>query len=123
MEEDQEEKQASCLPVSVLIAYQYFMQGVCLSLSSTIILTYPTLPTYSVLSIFAATSLPFSFKFLLGTACLTQPPSSNVTPTSITADANPGSSPAASSWVSSSLSSRSSPTNPTNPSWPSSSSY
>lgn len=50
-----------------LIAYQYFVIGVSVSLGGTMVLTYPRLPTYSVISMFTAAHLPFSFKFIIGT--------------------------------------------------------
>ena len=49
---------------SVLIGFLYFVQGIILSLPGSIILTYPVLPNYNILSWFAACSLPFSFKFV-----------------------------------------------------------
>lgn len=52
---------------SLLIGYLYFIQGVVLSLPATIILTYSKIPEYSVLSLFSAAWLPFSFKFVSGT--------------------------------------------------------
>ena len=51
---------------SVFIGYLYFVQGIVLSLPAVLPLTYKELPGYSVLSLFAAAWLPFSFKFISG---------------------------------------------------------
>lgn len=53
---------------SLLIGYLYFIQGIVLSLPAVIPLTYKELPGYNVLSLFSAAWLPFSFKFVSGTA-------------------------------------------------------
>lgn len=48
-----------------IISYLYLVQAVCVSAGFTMPLTYDVLPEYSVLSLWAAGSLPFSFKFLI----------------------------------------------------------
>jgi len=52
---------------SLLIGYLYLIQGIVLSLPAVLPLTYKELPGYSVLSLFSAAWLPFSFKFVSGT--------------------------------------------------------
>jgi hypothetical protein len=46
--------------------YLYFTQGLILSMSGTMPFIYPKLPSYDVMAVFTATSLPYSFKFLIG---------------------------------------------------------
>lgn len=52
---------------TLLIGYLYFIQGIMLSLPNSIVLTYSKLPSYDVLSWFAACTLPFGLKFISGT--------------------------------------------------------
>lgn len=76
---------------SLLIGYLYFVQGVVLSLPAVLPLTYRELPGYTVLSLFSAAWLPFSFKFISGNKLDTQLPSSRRTPGCSTEGAKPGS--------------------------------
>ena len=51
--------------MKVMVGYLYFIQGVVLILPATMTLVYPVLPPYTVLSIFSASNLPFSTKFII----------------------------------------------------------
>ena len=81
-EEGVEESFKPPLKMKIICGYLYFIQGVLLSLPSTMPLVYETLPGYSVLSLFSAAALPFSFKFLEGIVAWIQPPSSKNLPMS-----------------------------------------
>lgn len=47
-----------------MIGYLYFIQGVILSIPSSMPYVYPSLPDYRTLSMFSLVALPFSLKFL-----------------------------------------------------------
>lgn len=64
MKEAEEEKVPSNPKIRIMCSYLYFMQGVIISLPSTMTLMYDKVPTYSILSVFSAALLPFSFKFI-----------------------------------------------------------
>ena len=49
----------------MLFFYLYLVQGIALSIGGTMPYVYPHLPSYSTLALFAAVTLPFSFKFFL----------------------------------------------------------
>ena len=61
-----ESSQQSSVWANWLLVLQYFILGVCKALGDTMLLTYPILPAYSVISLFTAAKLPFSFKFIIG---------------------------------------------------------
>ena len=68
------------LKLKLICGYLYFIQGVVLALPATMPLIYDKLPPYSVLSLFSAAYLPFSFKFLEGITDPIKPHSSKSSP-------------------------------------------
>jgi hypothetical protein len=59
----------------VLFSYLYLIQGVVSGFAATMPYIYAELPDVSTMAIFNSTNLPFSLKFLIGTASPTQRPS------------------------------------------------
>jgi hypothetical protein len=49
-----------------MIALLYFVQGLCHNVVGTIILTYPQIPNYFVLSVFDLSTIVFASKFIIG---------------------------------------------------------
>lgn len=56
----------------MLFSYLYFIQGVIIGLVSTVPYVYPRLPDIDTMALFNSAALPYSFKFLLGTALTNQ---------------------------------------------------
>lgn len=52
----------------------YFIQGMFYGYVYSLPLAYSNVPNYSILGLFAAAALPFSFKFIIGNKALTQHP-------------------------------------------------
>ena len=52
----------------LLFSYLYFIQGVIIGLIGTMPYIYPTLPDIDTMALFNSISLPYSFKFLIGTS-------------------------------------------------------
>jgi hypothetical protein len=92
LENKQGEKEGVSRGTFLLFSYLYFIQGVIIGLIGTMPYIYPTLPDVDTMALFNSITLPYSFKFLIGTPTCTQRRFSKNSRSSSTASARPGSS-------------------------------
>ena len=71
-----------------LFSLTYILEGLITGFISTMPYVYPSLPDVDTMALFSATTLPFAFKFVLGTYMGRQPPSWRNSPQSSSESAN-----------------------------------
>lgn len=69
----------------------YLIQGMFYGYVYSLPLAYRDIPNYSILGLFAASGLPFSFKFILGNMICIQLPLLNIISLLVTVKERPGS--------------------------------